>query len=369
MHVAFRVDGSQNIGTGHIMRCLSLAHYIMVNGGRCSFITRPANGDLIKKISSQNISILKLPSAERFEFDTKSDCTYANWLGTSQQQDALDTIRLLNEDYPDWVVVDHYSLDVEWEGLLRPYCRFIMVLDDLVYSKHDCDVLLNQNLNASVEQYQSLVPENCKVLTGPEFALLRPEFYEENRSKGLPTDVKLKANIMITMGGVDAQNSSCDVLKIIAKREHHENIKVHLVIGPSSPWKDDLQHLARELPYDINVHVNPQHMASIMAKSDLAIIASGSTTWECCAMGMPMIAIPIVDNQVHVAESLEKYDAALVAYPYELEYKLNELIETLLNNSARREELSQNALTLSDGKGGIKIANTLQEMVGKYHAH
>ena len=351
------------------MRCLSLAHYIMANGGRCSFITRPAEGDLIEKISSQNIDILKLPAADRSELNPDNAAPYANWLGKSQQQDALDTIHLLHGDHPDWIVIDHYSLDKEWACLLRPYCRFIMVLDDMVASNHDCDVLLNQNLNATVDQYQSRVPEQCTVLTGPKFALLRPEFSETTHSDFLPTDIKTTTNIMISMGGVDARNSARDVLKIISRRERHDDMKVHLVIGPSSPWKDDLQHLAGELPYDIDVHVNPRSMASIMAKSDLAIIASGSTTWECCAMGMPMIAVPMVDNQIHVAERLEQHDAALVAYPDELDCKLNTLIETLINNPTRRAELSQNASTLSDGNGGAKITHILQQIAGKHHAN
>ncbi|MCE2517196.1 MAG: UDP-2,4-diacetamido-2,4,6-trideoxy-beta-L-altropyranose hydrolase [Alphaproteobacteria bacterium] len=369
MNIAFRVDGSRQIGTGHIMRCLSLAHYLMENGSHCSFITRPAEGDLIEKISSLGINILELPEATATEIEPDEMRPYANWLGTSQHQDALDTIELLNGDTPDWIVIDHYAIDQDWARLLRPHCRHIMVLDDMNTTTHDCDVLLNQNLNSTADDYQSYVPEQCVVLTGPQFALLRPEFTEAADAATHHQHLTTKTEVLVSMGGVDATNTARDVLKAIANRDHHNDVKIHLVVGPSAPWKENLENLSKEMPYEIELHINPPSMAALMARADIAIIAAGSTSWECCAMAMPMIALPLVDNQMHVAEHLEQHGAALVVYPDQLERKLAQSVDLLINTPELRSELSRKASSLSDGKGGAKVSHILQQISGIHHAN
>lgn len=71
-----------------------------------------------------------------------------------------------------------------------------MVIDDLANRKHDCDVLLDQNeyLNNG-ERYEGLVPQNCKLLLGARYAILREEFYKA-REKMRLRDGKIK-NILV----------------------------------------------------------------------------------------------------------------------------------------------------------------------------
>src|SRR5215471_11338020 len=111
MHIALRVDASAQIGTGHVMRCLTLADALKAQGAHTLFVCRHLTPFLAQKITEGRHKLIILPSVA----DSTAQNGYAAWLGTSQEQDAQDTRMALEGRYWDWLVVDHYALDVQWE--------------------------------------------------------------------------------------------------------------------------------------------------------------------------------------------------------------------------------------------------------------
>ena len=215
MKVVFRVDASIQMGTGHVMRCLTLAQVLKENGADTGFICRKHEGNLIDKIHSSGFNVHELEVIEELEVDNK--LAHSHWLWATQQQDADDCIGILKKEKIDWLIVDHYGIDQNWQKILNGYYSKLMIIDDLADRKHQCDILLDQTFGRQQEDYLALTPEGCHILLGSLYALLRPEFFKwrayslERRSKP-----KFK-QLLINMGGVDVHNVTENILEELKK--------------------------------------------------------------------------------------------------------------------------------------------------------
>ena len=181
--VVFRVDASLQMGTGHVMRCLTLADALKIKGAVCHFICREQLGDLITRTRERGYQVHTLPVENVVVSEVDDEETYDNnkpahshWLGTRWKTDAELTSVILENLRPDWLVVDHYALDAHWESEVRKNCKKLMVIDDLADRMHDCDLLLDQTFGRIEDTYKPWVPQQCKLLTGSKYSLLRPEF-------------------------------------------------------------------------------------------------------------------------------------------------------------------------------------------------
>lgn len=177
MKIAVRVDASFQIGTGHFMRCLTLADALKQRGAQIRFVSRRLPEHLRVMLAAKGHELALLDGALN---DAASDeLAHARWLGVSQEQDASNTAQTLKDQPWDWLVVDHYALDARWESAMRVSSRQIMVIDDIADRQHDCDVLLDQNFYADMDtRYTGKVATSCQLLLGPRYALLRDEFRE-----------------------------------------------------------------------------------------------------------------------------------------------------------------------------------------------
>ena len=188
MSIIFRVDASTQIGSGHVMRCLTLAESLNAKGIPVSFISRKLNGDLNYLISKKGFHVIELKEPETKKViksvSQKNIEDYSQWLGVSEMQDVQDTIFSLKHKKPDWLIIDHYSIGENWENELRPYVKNIMAIDDLANRRHNCDVLLDQNWFENLKtRYDDLVPVSCIKLLGPKYVLMQPKFAELRKSK------------------------------------------------------------------------------------------------------------------------------------------------------------------------------------------
>ena len=179
MQIAFRADASIQISTGHVMRCLTLAEELKRQGHDCFFICREHKGHLGDLIAEKGFSLHLLPTAESEHASADFNWSdHARWLGVTWQRDAEQTRAILSNQPVDWLVVDHYALDIGWEQQTAEYAAQIMVIDDLADREHQCDLLLDQTFGRNAADYRPLVPKNCELLCGSQYALLRPEFAE-----------------------------------------------------------------------------------------------------------------------------------------------------------------------------------------------
>lgn len=256
MDIVIRVDASFKIGSGHVMRCLTLATEFRKRGHRVFFWMKELAEDMREFVYKQGFPVVST-------FQVADIC-----------------------------IVDHYDLDIIWEKKMRSYVKKIVVIDDLANRKHDADVLLDQNVVPNYEKrYDDLVPRQCLKLLGPKYLIMREEFIQERKKLHIRTgEVK---RILVFMGGSDPTGETFKVLQALDKVEIIAHVEI--VVGDSNPYKEEIKAISLIKGYQFHCQVN--YMATLMAKADFSIGAGGSTTWERCFVGLPSSATIVAENQ------------------------------------------------------------------------
>lgn len=357
--VVFRVDASLEIGSGHVMRCLTLAGALKEQGAEVFFICRNYPGNLILYIESKGYQVFSLASlkANRYDsFKAEKELFHAHWLGVTQEQDAKECEAILEKMHPDWLIVDHYAIDSWWQSELKGLCKKLMVIDDLADRRHECDLLLDQTFGRKEEDYKSLVNKDCQLLIGSKYALLRPEFsqWREFSLRRRATNQELK-KLLITMGGVDSDNVTGQVLEILKACGIPKELIITVIIGSASPNIKAVKRIVETMPYKTEVKVNVTNMAELMADTDLAIGAAGTTTWERCCLGLPTLMIVLADNQKIIASLIEKAGAAIKIDGQELE----SICKNLLLSLSDLQGLSLQASHVTDGQGVNRVIESM----------
>ena len=354
MNIAFRVDASSQIGTGHFMRCLTLADVLSQRGAQIRFISLHLLEHLQGLLLNRGYEFMMLESQANENVD---DLVHSHWLGTTQQYDADEALQLLSDRIWDWLVVDHYALDARWESKLRQIVKTILVIDDIADRLHDCDILLDQNYYADMDsRYTGKVPTDCRLLLGPHYALLRDEF-RQWRQQVKPRTGPVK-KILVFFGGVDADNFTGLTIEALAGLGSC-GLQIDVVIGAQHPYREQIESACSE--YMFSCYVQTNRMAEFMAKADLAIGAGGSATWERCCLGLPAIVFSLADNQRDIVKGLDligagQYiDSQLVANSL----ALNDDILELIKNKNHLKSLSAKAYATTDGEGVDRVCAAL----------
>lgn len=349
MNVVFRADASLQIGTGHIMRCLTLADALREQGAQCTFLCRPHAGHLLALVAQRGHKALALGEPQE-NFNAPADPAHAAWLGTSWADDAKQIMHALVGQAVDWLVVDHYALDARWEEALRNQAKHIMVIDDLADRSHACDLLLDQTFGRLANDYQPLVPDGCLLLCGSKYALLRPEFAALREYSLKRREKPVLKELLINMGGVDKDNVTGAVLRALQRSLLPEDCRLTVVMGQTAPWLENVQDLACKMQKQTRVLVNVENMAQLMADSDLAIGAAGSTSWERCCLGLPSISLLIAENQKLIISNLANSESLIPLDPSFLDSDLCSIIEFRIN-TYRLRKLSCRSSLITDGQG------------------
>lgn len=359
MKVAFRVDASLQMGSGHIMRCVTLADTLRQKGAQCHFFCREHPGHLIELVRGKGYAVHVLSYDPESLID-RDGPAHAAWLGATQEQDVQACLPTMQALQPDWLIVDHYALDIRWEDCLRPLCRRLMVIDDLADRSHQCDLLLDQNLGRKPADYAGLVPEECTMLAGPQYALLRPEFAALREVSLKRRDEPRLRSILISMGGVDGPNATSRVLEALRKCALPDDCQLNVVMGTKAPWLQQVRDIAGEMPWPTAVLVNTADMGALMACSDFSIGAAGSTSWERCCLGVPSIILVLAENQRFISFELDKAGAAKAISLDEgnLEVQLREVIDSY-QMPILLKETSQRAASVCDGVGVERVGRML----------
>ena len=367
MRFVFRVDASLQMGSGHVMRCLTLADALAAQGASCHFISRAHPGNLLELIRQRGYAVtvfpveLPPPLANMLVASKRpEEPVHAPSLGCDWQTDAEQTHAILTKLQPDWLVVDHYALGQLWETALRPHYQQLMVIDDLADRHHQCDLLLDQNLGRQPKDYANLVPAQCKVLAGPQYALLRPEFAALRAYSLQRRQQPVLKQVLITMGGVDQSNATGQVLQTLKGCTLPQDCRITVVMGQQAPWIERIRTQAKNMPWPTEVLVNITDMAQRMADSDLAIGAAGSTSWERCCLGLPALVVVLADNQWPGATALQVAQAAgLIGDVSRVAAQLPLAFQEL-SQADRMLLMSSAGSAMTDGQGVGKVLQAMK---------
>ena len=362
MKIIFRTDTSLHIGSGHVMRCLTLAEALRESGAEVQFVCREHSGNLNEMIRKKGFIVHELLGPDNFESsgvpERNSGNDYGRWLGTSQEQDAQETVKKIHGEQTDWLIVDHYALGHIWERRLRPHARKIMVIDDLANRQHDCDLLLDQNYFIDGEtRYEGLVQPSCTKLLGPKYALLRPEFAEARKHLN-PRNGKVQ-RVFVFFGGTDSDNVTGKALEALSFPEFCY-LEIDVVIGSHNPHRAEIEQQVKMRP-NTSLHVQIANMAELMAQADLAIGAGGATTWERLCLGLPSLVVTIAKNQTPFTKCLQQ-DGFLTWLGSSKTIKVKEL-QKAIHDVVAQEEVnrlqSNKGQEIVKGDGSSKVAKIL----------
>jgi len=327
------------------MRCLSLAGALAKRGAVCAFVATPAVAAILAKFGDPAIQALPAPGGDTASLARAAAGLAADW-GAAV------------------VVLDHYGLGAAEEAGLRGGGRKIAVLDDLANRPHDCDLLIDPGLGRAPKAYRSLVTAGARVLTGPDYALVRPAFASARqaalarRGMGRAPRRALVSLGLTDVGGITARAVQA-ILQVLG------DVALDVVLGAEAASLPALANLAARDPR-IEVHVDVRDMAALMARADLAVGAGGSSVWERACLGLPSILLVLADNQSTLARELDRrgatvaVDARRVA---DLAPALPDAWARLVADQGLRASLVYASSSLCDGLGAERSAEAVLDLL------
>ncbi len=326
-----RADTTPAIGTGHLMRCLALAHSWKARRGQIIFISCCQSQDLQQRMADIALQVVAI------------DRTHPN------PGDWEKTSRVLSEHGDAWVVLDGYHFDTAYQKKIRALGNRLLAIDDTAHLDHyEADIVLNQNINAESLLYSTA--SFTRLFLGTRFILLRPEF--DNRLSLKRKVPKVACRVLVTLGGADLDNMTMKVMQAL------EEIKIDkfeaiIVVGSANPHRQQIIAESRRSQLPMQVLDNVNNMADLMARSDLAVSAGGSTCWELVYMGLPTLVITMADNQLAVAEGLEKAGTVVnLGWHHNLSpAEITQAVYNLALAADKRTQMKRCGRDLVDGKG------------------
>ena len=360
MRVIIRADASTQIGTGHVMRCLTLAQALRQRGAICCFVCRADPGNLIELVKQHGFDVFELPYEVNWTGAEVPPPVTAAWLGVDWRIDAEQTKNVIGETTADWLIVDHYALDSRWEGALAPCYRKLMAIDDLADRPHVCDLLLDQTYGRDAADYSPLVAAECHLLCGSQYALLRPEFAALRPYSLQRRTRPALRELLITMGGVDKNNATCQVLLSLRACSLPADCRITVVMGSTAPWLGEVRAQVQDMPWPAQMLVGVNDMAQLMSDSDFAIGAAGATSWERCCLGLPTAILVLAENQRYAARLLEQANAVrMLDLTNNFQKRLTQLINEILTSETCLTQLRDSASKVTDGQGCVHVADRL----------
>lgn len=377
--VVIRADANSKIGMGHVMRCLSVADALLKRGEEVLFVT--ADDTPVPLLTKKGIPYCVLHT-DYADMEAELPELWEVLRELPQGAESPDaTLAQKNTS----ILVDSYYVTEKYLAALKKRITTIY-MDDIYAFSYPVDMLINYNIYGEEMGYEKDAAfADTKLLLGTEYVPLREEFsagagYAQSRKElsaetenVTPAEDRLHqtaeqgrtadGGILITTGGSDSFNLAGQLLMEAMKYDALKEKEYHVVSGSLNPHIGELQALAQKHE-NIHIHCNVTNMAELMAESEVALSAGGSTLYELCAVGVPVIAFSFAENQERLVQTFVKRGIAQYGGNYRTDG--NKMIqntiaglETLLEDKNLRSEYRKKARTLVDGKGADRIAEAI----------
>jgi len=331
LRILFVVDAGPAVGGGHVMRSLTLARALEAQGAACVFVGPPAVAELLDAFA---------PETPRIPAEN---------LAAAAVREAFDAI-----------VFDHYGLgepDHRAMALGRP----VLVIDDLADRPLGADIVLDSGPARRAADYLGLTGEATRLLLGPAYAPIRPEF-AALREPALAWRGEPVQRALVSMGLTDVGGVTARIVERL--RQRVQDIGIDVVLGGQSPSLPGLAKIARRDPR-LMLHIDTPHMARLTAEADIGVGAAGSATWERCVLGLPSLMVVLADNQRGAARAMAEREAALVAdlTAPDFEATFDRALMRLLRDAGLRRRLAAASAEVCDGLGAGRTAEAFLDLI------
>ncbi len=375
--IGIRADANSIIATGHMMRCITIARALVMQGESVTFFMA----------DEESARLLKSFAGDEF---------HGVVLGTvyTDMESELDTlIKELKDRDIKALLVDSYSVTHGYFERLSTICR-VAYLDDLGKEAYPVDTVINYSgysMNMGYEQLYKDVKgfgnRQAKLLLGLQYAPLREQFYNtagatQAQNAGISGDEE-PLNVLLATGGSDMCNMITSVLndaRTVAGEAEKENTEVpnevqkniiwHVVIGDFVENTEAIEDCVKG-SNDVVLHRSVKNMADLMRQCDLAVLAAGTMLTECAAVGLPAIFYQVADNQKFNVEYFGGLEGMIFAGEVHRGAekkkatidKIFEELEKLVKGRNQLKAMGESLLEITDGRGAIRIAKALMEEV------
>jgi UDP-2,4-diacetamido-2,4,6-trideoxy-beta-L-altropyranose hydrolase len=339
MIVGFRVDANENIASGHMVRCITLAKELVKRG--CEVVFYLAQDKETWRLSDNGFNYEILNS---------------DWRNLNDEINVMAEI--IQKGSLDWLVVDSYQVDNEYLSLMNKYCK-IAYIDDMAVEKYDVSAVIHYGL-IDTEYALKYDKTDTICITGPEYIPLREEFSDrlDDSDRG--------KSILITTGGIDTFNVTLDVLKYLVNDRIFDEYSFYAVVGSMNSYEDQIRAFAKANTR-VNVLKNISNISYYMRKCDMAVSAGGTTLYELCACNTPTVCFSFADNQFEFAKRMEKDGLMLCAgdprFDDNIGKRIVSCLEYVYNDVKLKKSCIDKMRELVDGKGAWRIANKLIEVI------
>ena len=337
---AFISHASQKNGGGHVYRCLPIYEELTKQNWNCVFLINESALDLIPELSK---------------------CEYIVY----RKKNVLN--QLISSYFKGkvrYLFIDDYSFSKDSESPLRDSAKQLIIFDDTADIKHDGDYFICISPSLNQDAYKSKVPKNSKFLLGPSFASLRDLFFL-NRFSALESKQDIVENIFISAGASDPLGITELFVEAICLTNYRKRLSI--VLGSNNKLSSKSKRLLKNNNIDFKAYSSVVDIANIMSSSDIALGASGNSSWERCCLGIPSVIFEIASNQNKNAKYLENVGAAInLGKPQDLSVSdVSIVIQKIIDDPIRRAEMSSSAFRVTDGFGTRRILANISPEISK----
>ena len=332
--ILIRADANESIGSGHVMRCKSIASALADKGGEVAFITADHRGDSL---------IGEFPSF----------CLNSDWLNMDNELPKL--YEIIRAKKPPLLLIDSYKVTEKYFDALHGLTKTAYI-DDLNAGLWNVDILINYNIFSQSYDYSRYDRRNTRLLLGTSYTPLREEFRLSQ-----PHVIREKiSDVLISAGGSDPAMMTEKIIMNVCPE--FPGVNFHFVIGALNPRIESIRKLSRQ---NIILHINERNMSGLMRDCDAAVSAAGSTLYELCACGTPSVTYVLADNQTDAAEMFGTLGVMINAGDCRKRDDISSvIIESLRGmNESVRAEMSARMQRLVDGNGAMRIADVIMRVI------
>lgn len=253
---AIVVNASDEIGTSHINRCLSLASKLVFH-------------EVLFLIDEHHQLGIDIVSGNNFSYKT--------------YEDTHDLLKELEQFNPQIVINDILDTSEEYISSLKNAGYFVVNFEDLGVGSSFADVVFD-------DLYEHDLGER-NVFTGHKYFILKDEFYYQP-PKIITNEVK---RVLIAFGQFDSNNFTEKVIDAILTTTYDGRIDVVLGLD-----YEDVEGLISKYESNplIQIYRDVSNFSEFIFKADLIFTSPNKSMYEICSMGVPTICLCKDDRDV-----------------------------------------------------------------------
>jgi len=314
--IYFYLDASIELGIGHLMRCECLAKELCIKGFECVLVSSSEH----QLLSQYSQSFTKVITIEHYL--------------------ELNSFLFQTND-KSLLIVDSYQINDDFCCKIKSHNAIpIVVIDDLERTFNDADLHVSFSNN---------ITSTNTVFAGTQYTFIRDEFLTIKSNQ-------LLFDAFINFGGTDPELFTLKVLAQLA--EIKITLSLCIVVGKNFPQILELRQQIANCHHRIQLVIDADNMAELMAQSKLLIIAPGTSVFEGAVVARPMALLLTDPCQKNNYSLFVEQHAAIAA-------DLSTIKNTVLNPPTKTEQASliKNAQNLCDGQGKFKIVEKIIKLV------